>query len=96
MLGYYRNEGATAAALRSGWLATGDLGRMDENGNLYIVGRAEGAHHPERLSTYIRWKSKRCFCFIPELLRSRLWAEKFLETRPVLRATRAGRFVGCC
>jgi acyl-CoA synthetase (AMP-forming)/AMP-acid ligase II len=41
MLGYYRNEAATSAALRSGWLATGDLGRMDEDGKLYIVGRSK-------------------------------------------------------
>jgi len=42
MLGYYRNEAATSAVLRSGgWLATGDLGRMDGNGKLYIVGRSK-------------------------------------------------------
>ena len=42
MLGYYRNEAATNSVLRSGaWLATGDLGRMDEDGKLYIVGRSK-------------------------------------------------------
>lgn len=42
MLGYYRNESATNSVLRQGgWLATGDLGRMDENGKLYIVGRSK-------------------------------------------------------
>lgn len=42
MLGYYHNEAATNSVLRSGgWLATGDLGRMDENGKLYIVGRSK-------------------------------------------------------
>jgi long-chain acyl-CoA synthetase len=42
MLGYYRNETATSAVLRDGgWLATGDLARMDERGCLFIVGRTK-------------------------------------------------------
>lgn len=41
MVGYWRNEEATAAVLRDGWLATGDLGRLDDDGYLTIVGRAK-------------------------------------------------------
>lgn len=41
MLGYYNNEEATEAVLQDRWLRTGDLGRLDEDGNLFIVGRSK-------------------------------------------------------
>jgi long-chain acyl-CoA synthetase len=39
MPGYYENPEATAAVLQDSWLATGDLGRLDNDGYLYITGR---------------------------------------------------------
>jgi acyl-CoA synthetase (AMP-forming)/AMP-acid ligase II len=38
--GYWRNPDLTAQALRDGWLRTGDMGALDRDGNLSIVGRA--------------------------------------------------------
>lgn len=39
MKGYWKNQEETAAVLRDGWLYTGDIATMDEEGYFYIVGR---------------------------------------------------------
>ena len=40
MLGYWRRPEETAQAFRDGWLCTGDLARVDDEGFLTLVGRA--------------------------------------------------------
>jgi acyl-CoA synthetase (AMP-forming)/AMP-acid ligase II len=37
--GYWKQEAASQTLLRDGWLHTGDIGELDDAGNLYIVGR---------------------------------------------------------
>jgi acyl-CoA synthetase len=57
MLGYFANQEATEASYnRDGWFLSGDLGSLDENGNLHVAGRLKdliirGGHniHPARM-----------------------------------------------
>ncbi|MCW3005618.1 MAG: ATP-dependent acyl-CoA ligase [Solirubrobacterales bacterium] len=46
MLGYHRDAEATAAALRDGWLHSGDLGYRDEHGYLHFVDRVKDMIKP--------------------------------------------------
>ncbi len=39
MKGYYKEPDLTASTIVNGWLKTGDIGKVDEEGNLFLVGR---------------------------------------------------------
>lgn len=39
MMGYWKNERATSDAIKEGWLFTGDLGYLDKDGFLFVLGR---------------------------------------------------------
>ena len=41
MRGYWRDPERTAEVLHDGWYATGDLGTIDEQGNIRMAGRAK-------------------------------------------------------
>lgn len=40
-LGYYKNEGATVADIRDGWMYTGDAGYIDKKGHLVVIDRVK-------------------------------------------------------
>jgi len=40
MMGYFRDPESTREAIVGGWFHTGDLGRLDKQGNLYLTGRS--------------------------------------------------------
>ncbi|WP_417473652.1 class I adenylate-forming enzyme family protein [Luteimonas mephitis] len=61
MAGYWNDPLATAAVLRDGWLRTGDVGHLDEDGFLFLAGRRAdiiktGAHrvHPQEVEQVLR------------------------------------------
>jgi crotonobetaine/carnitine-CoA ligase len=43
MQGYFKDPEGTASVLRDGWLATGDLGYLDKDGFLFVLGRKKDA-----------------------------------------------------
>ena len=43
MRGYYNDPETTNNTIKNGWLYTGDRGRIDDEGNLYITGRVKDA-----------------------------------------------------
>jgi fatty-acyl-CoA synthase len=50
--GYHRQADQTAASYKDGWFCTGDLGLMDEHGNLCISGRAKEVIHVAGLNVF--------------------------------------------
>ena len=97
MAEYYKDPEATAAVKRNGWLYTGDLGRFDDEGFLYIVGRKKEmikvggqiVYAPEVESAFYKHEQvvEAAVIGVPDALRGEV-VRAFIVLRPdsVLRA----------
>ncbi len=54
MTGYWQNDNANAEVFKDGWFLTGDLGRVDEAGFVYITGRAKDMYISGGANVYPR------------------------------------------
>lgn len=54
MSGYFKQEGATAEAIKDGWLYTGDMARFDADGYCFIAGRKKEMINVRGLNVYPR------------------------------------------
>lgn len=66
--GYYNNEQSTAETIENGWLHTGDAGRLDEEGHLYII---------DRLKDVIRLKTGEMFS--PQFIENKLKFSPYIQ-----------------
>lgn len=76
MLGYYNDKEATDAVIKDGWFHTGDLGRFDDEGFLYITGRCK--------NVIVTRNGKNIY---PEELEARLLEDELIEEVIVVAAT---------
>ncbi|MCM3092241.1 MULTISPECIES: AMP-binding protein [unclassified Cytobacillus] len=66
--GYYKNEKSTAETIQDGWLHTGDAGRLDEEGHLYII---------DRIKDVIRLDTGEMFS--PQFIENKLKFSSFIQ-----------------
>lgn len=60
--GYFNNEKANSEAFRDGWFRTGDLGHLDDNGYLFITGRASDMYISGGSNIYPREIEEKILC----------------------------------
>ncbi len=96
MKGYYKNPELTADTIdRDGWLATGDLGYLDENNNLFIEGRSKSvivlSHgeniYPEAIEEKINSYAEVVECLVVENGTDKLAARVYLDYELIDRET---------
>ncbi|WP_264738093.1 AMP-binding protein [Cytobacillus firmus] len=66
--GYYKNEKSTIETIQDGWLHTGDAGRLDEEGHLYII---------DRIKDVIRLDTGEMFS--PQFIENKLKFSSFIQ-----------------
>ena len=104
MLCYYKNEEATNEVLRDGWLYTGDMARMDEDGFIYLVDRKKDVVisggenlYPVQIEDFMRGFDKIKDVAVIGLPDSRLGeiAAAIVEIKPGLTCTEEELYAFC-
>ena len=75
MIGYYKNPEATAEALKDGWYYTGDLGKIDEKGYIYITGRKKNVIITKNGKNVFPEEIEYHLSNIPYVLESMVWGK---------------------
>ena len=75
MMGYCDDPESTGEVLKDGWLYTGDLGRIDENGYIYLAGRKENVIIAENGKNVCPEELENCLSSIPYVLESMVWSK---------------------
>ena len=93
---YYRDPAATAAALKGGWLYTGDMAKQDEDGFIYLVDRKKDVVisggeniYPVQIEDFLRGFDKIKDCAVIGLPHDRLGeiAAAIIEIKPGMECT---------
>lgn len=82
MTGYYNNPEQTATVLKDGWFYSGDLGRIDDDGYIFITGRAK--------DVIVTRGGKNVY---PEVVEAQITTSKFISEAIVL-GYKTGKEVG--
>jgi len=62
MIGYYKKPADTAEVLKNGWLLTGDIGKLDEDGYIYILDRKKDMILMQGMNIYPREIEEAILC----------------------------------
>jgi long-chain acyl-CoA synthetase len=96
MKGYFKNPEASAKALRDGWLYTGDLAHMDEDGFLVVVGREKALLIAEDGEKYSPEEIEEAVTFSTDIIdQIMVWCEqrKYVTALVTLDAAKVERMV---
>ncbi|NTW76227.1 MAG: long-chain fatty acid--CoA ligase [Syntrophaceae bacterium] len=85
MQGYYKDEAATAAVIKDGWLYTSDLGRMDEDDYIFLTGRKKRMIITSGFNVYPR-EVENVLNLHPAVLASRVFGKENLIRGEIVAA----------
>lgn len=85
MKGYYKDEAATAAVIKDGWLYTSDLGRMDQDDYIFLTGRKKRMLITSGFNVYPR-EVENVLNLHPAVLASRVFGKENLIRGEIVAA----------